>query len=80
MPSKIEVPMNHCVTLRPHQEDLLQLSELAGIHMDKKVFRLIMEMLNMGFNAETIYSLLKYIKKSRTRKPRVLLHKQMKPK
>ncbi|CAH1108413.1 unnamed protein product [Psylliodes chrysocephalus] len=64
--------------LRPHQIELQQLGELAGIHMDFKVFRLIIELLNMGYNADIIYSLLKIIKRSRNPKTRAAVASQPK--
>lgn len=44
MPTRILCPeeqimLNHHADLQPHQEELQQLAELAGIHMDSKVFR-----------------------------------------
>lgn len=56
--------------LRPHQNELHQLGELAGVYMDSKVFRLLVELLNMGYDPDTIYNLLKIIKRSKTSKSR----------
>ncbi|KAJ8983476.1 hypothetical protein NQ317_014934 [Molorchus minor] len=56
--------------LEPHQEELQQLGELAGIYMDHKVFRILVELLNMGIDPDTIYNLLKTIKRSRNPKSR----------
>ncbi|KAJ8919929.1 hypothetical protein NQ315_006458 [Exocentrus adspersus] len=56
--------------LQPHQDKLLQLGELAGIYMDHKVFRILIEFLNMGIDPDTVYNLLKTIKRSRNTKSR----------
>ncbi|CAG9857136.1 unnamed protein product [Phyllotreta striolata] len=50
--------------LRPHQKELQELGELAGVSMSPKVFKLIMELLNMGHSPDTVYSILKIIIKS----------------
>lgn len=65
MPSKTENE-----SLRPHQKELKQLGELAGIYMDSEVFISVLVLLNMGINAETIYNLLKTLRRSNTRKSR----------
>ncbi|CAG9827709.1 unnamed protein product [Diabrotica balteata] len=57
--------------LRPHQSELHHLAELAGVHMDSKIFRMLVELLNMGYDPDIIYNLLKTIKRSRNSKPRV---------
>lgn len=59
------------VTLRPYQNELKHLGELRGIYMDNEIFGCILELLNMGIDAETIYSLLKTLRKSKTRKSRL---------
>lgn len=70
MPSKTT-----SVTLRPHQHELKHLSELAGIYLDNEVFGYIVELMNMGIDADVIYNLLKTLRKSRTRKSKSsLLH------
>ncbi|XP_018578704.1 uncharacterized protein LOC108916877 [Anoplophora glabripennis] len=56
--------------LEPHQDEFQQLGELAGIYMDHKVFRILIELLNMGIDPDTIYNLLKTIKRSRNPKSR----------
>lgn len=58
------------VTLRPHQHELKHLGELTGIFMDNDVFSCIVELLNMGIEADAIYNLLKKLKKSKMRKSR----------
>lgn len=65
MPTK-----TNSVTLRPHQHELKHLGELAGIYMDNEIFCNIVELLNMGIDAETIYNLLKTFRKTKTRKSR----------
>ncbi|KAJ8943595.1 hypothetical protein NQ318_006597 [Aromia moschata] len=83
MPSKtIENVAITDSNLEPHQDELQQLGELAGIYMDHKVFRIIIELLNMGIDPDTIYNLLKTIKRSRNPKSRssVLSHKSAKSK
>lgn len=52
------------VSLRPHQNELKHLGELTGIYMDNEVFCYILELLNMGISADTIYNLLKTLRKS----------------
>ncbi|KAJ8963005.1 hypothetical protein NQ314_005623 [Rhamnusium bicolor] len=66
--------------LEPHQDELQHLGELAGIYMDPKVFRILIELLNMGIDPDTIYNLLKTIKRSRNPKSRssVLSQKSLK--
>lgn len=39
MPSVINSHIEHMNDLRPYQDELLQLADLAGVHMDKQVFR-----------------------------------------
>lgn len=65
MPSKTT-----SVTLRPHQHELKHLGELAGIYMDNEVFCYVLELINMGIDADVIYNVLKTLKKSKTRKSR----------
>ncbi|KAJ3660325.1 hypothetical protein Zmor_004777 [Zophobas morio] len=55
---------------QPHQEELQLLGELAGIHMDSKVFRILVEFLNMGVDANTIFAVLKSIRRPSTRQSR----------
>lgn len=64
------------VTLRPYQHELKHLGELAGIYMDNDVFSVVLELLNMGIDADTIFNILKTLKKSRTRKSRSSLLSQ----
>ncbi|KAK9744981.1 Mitotic-spindle organizing gamma-tubulin ring associated [Popillia japonica] len=52
------------INLQPHQEELLQLSELAGIHCNPSIFHIIIELLNMQVETEAIYKMLKSIRKS----------------
>ncbi|KAL1502048.1 hypothetical protein ABEB36_007251 [Hypothenemus hampei] len=49
--------------LRPHQDELLVLADLAGIHMDQEIFRSLVELLNMGVGPDAIYNLLKILRK-----------------
>lgn len=52
------------INLQPHQEELLQLSELAGIHSNPSVFHIIIELLNMQVEPEAIYKMLKSIRRT----------------
>lgn len=47
--------------LRPHQDELIQLSDLAGIHLNHKVFQILVELLNMGVDPFAIHRLLNKI-------------------
>nr|XP_023021490.1 mitotic-spindle organizing protein 2B-like [Leptinotarsa decemlineata] len=62
--------IENLTSLRPHQAELQQLGELAGVFMDGSVFRLLIELLNMGIDPDTIFNLLKDIKRSRNIKSR----------
>ncbi|KAG5899357.1 hypothetical protein JTB14_036846 [Gonioctena quinquepunctata] len=62
--------IENLTSLRPHQKELHQLGELAGVFIDGNVFRLLVELLNMGIDPGTIYNMLKDIKRSRIPKSR----------
>ncbi|CAH0546102.1 unnamed protein product [Brassicogethes aeneus] len=67
MPSKIKHSESSSVLdnkLRPHQDELLHLAELAGVYIDPKVFRILVELLNMGVDPTTITKLLTTIQKN----------------
>ncbi|KAF7273772.1 hypothetical protein GWI33_013527 [Rhynchophorus ferrugineus] len=57
--------------LRPHQDELLYLAELAGIHMDKDLFRNLVQLLNMGVSPDAVFNVLKIIKKKKSEPHRV---------
>lgn len=56
--------MKRTENLRPHQEELPQLSELAGIHADPNLLKIMIELLNMKVPPHTLYSMLKSIRYS----------------
>ncbi|XP_017786309.1 PREDICTED: mitotic-spindle organizing protein 2B-like [Nicrophorus vespilloides] len=64
---KIENPSQVSVNLRPYQEELLQLSEMAGIHADPAVLKIIVELLNMHISPHAIFQMLKTMRKSSLR-------------
>lgn len=45
--------------LRPHQQELQRLAQLADIRIHPNVFRIIIIMLNNGVDPKSIYSLFK---------------------
>lgn len=56
--------------LQPHQHELLQLADLAGIHADPSVMRTIIELLNMKIDPTAIVKVLRQIRRtSKTRSP-----------
>lgn len=66
MPSKVIESYHTMEQLRPHQDELLYLAELAGIHMDKDIFRSLLQLLNMGVSPDAVFNLLRIIKKKKT--------------
>lgn len=51
--------------LRPHQNELHHLAQMAGLNMNPRIFRIIIEMLNIGVDARTIYGLFRTALKGR---------------
>ncbi|KAH1011384.1 hypothetical protein HUJ04_000768 [Dendroctonus ponderosae] len=59
----INIFREHRNELRPHQDELMELTYLAGIHMNKDVFRCLVDLLNMGVSPNAIFKLLKNLKR-----------------